>query len=485
MPNKKSIKRNYLLNTSYQILILFVPLITAPYLSRVLGVKNIGMYSYAVSIVSYFTLFAILGTSTYGQRKIAYVQDDREERSRVFFETLIFRSIASITVLIFWLIYICKNQTNEFIYIVLSLNIFSVLTDITWFFQGLEEFAKIIIRNFFIRVISILFVFICIKSSDDLVLYVAGTGILNIIGNISIWLYLPKYITRVKNIKPFRDIKEIVLLFIPTIAIQIYTVLDKTMIGFFSSDSTNNGYYEQAEKIVKISLTVITSLGTVMIPRIAKTYMNGDKEAVNKYMYRSYRFVWFLAIPMCLGFVSIANRFVPIFYGAGYEGTIPLLKLFSTLLIIIGLNNVTGVQFLIPTKKQNIFTRTVIYGAVINLILNIILIPKYFAIGAAIGSIVAELAITIIQFIYIYRLKEFKIINIFCGLPHYLISGCIMFIIISLIDHYLAYNLHSLLIIIIVGMFSYFFVLLFIGDELVMEGLHDLIKMKNKSHKKE
>lgn len=483
MSNKKSIKRNYLLNTSYQILILFVPLITAPYLSRILGVENIGMYSYALSIVSYFTLFAILGTSTYGQRKIAYVQDDKEERSRVFLETLIFRSIASISVLIFWFIYIWKNHTNEFIYIVLSLNICSILSDITWFFQGLEEFEKIIIRNFFIRVISILFVFICIKSSDDLVLYVAGTGILNIIGNLSIWMYLPKYITKVKSIKPFRDTKEIVLLFIPTIAIQIYTVLDKTMIGFFSSDSINNGYYEQAEKIVKISLTVITSLGTVMIPRIAKTYMDGDKEAVNKYMYRSYRFVWLLAIPMCFGFVSVSNRFVPIFYGAGYEGTIPILKLFSTLLIIIGLNNVTGVQFLIPTKKQNIFTKTVIYGAVINLILNVILIPRYFALGAAIGSIVAELAITIIQFLYIYHMKEFKIINIFCGLSHYLISGCIMFIIISIIDHYLEYHIYSLIIIIVVGIFSYFGVLLVMHDELIMEGLQDLKKMRNKLHK--
>lgn len=485
MSNKKSIKINYLLNTSYQILILFVPLITAPYLSRVLGVKNIGMYSYAVSIVSYFTLFAIMGTSTYGQRKIAYVQEDREERSRVFFETLIFRSIASITVLIFWFLFIWKNHTDEFIYMVLSLNIVSVLTDITWFFQGLEEFAKIIIRNLFIRVISILFVFICIKSSDDLVLYVAGTGVLNILGNISIWLYLPKYITKINSIKPFKDIKEIVLLFIPTIAIQIYTVLDKTMIGLFSDDSTNNGYYEQAEKIVKITLTVITSLGTVMIPRIAKTYMVGDKETVKQYLYRSYRFVWLLAIPMCLGFISIANRFVPIFYGTGYEGTIPLLKIFSLLLIIIGLSNVTGVQFLIPTKKQNIFTRTVIYGAAINLILNLIFIPKYYAIGAAIGSIIAELAITIIQFIYIYRLREFKIKNIFTGLSHYLVSGGIMCIIITLIDHYLAYNIYSLFIIIAVGILSYFGILFIMQDELIMEGLKDLKKLRNKLYKSE
>ena len=314
---QKSIKKNYIFNTMYQILLLVVPFITTPYLSRVLGANAIGVYSYANSMVSYFVLFACLGTGVYGQRAISYVQLDKEKRSRIFWETFCFRLIMSLVTLVLYGIYVFFTKENQIIFIILSLNIINIIFEISWFFQGMEEFKKTVLRNTLIKILNIIFIFTCIKNSNDLVWYVLGTMSLTLLGSISLWTYLPKYIQKVKGIKPFRDIKTIIKLFLPTIAIQVYTLVDKSMIGWFSGGEVyfENGYYEQAEKITRICLTVITSLGTVMIPRIGRVFKEGNYEKIKEYLYKSYRFILLLAIPICFGLIAISNIFVPVFFG--------------------------------------------------------------------------------------------------------------------------------------------------------------------------
>lgn len=265
----KSLSKNYLYNLSYQILTLVTPLITTPYISRVLGVDGIGEYSFSYSIVAYFVLLAQFGITNFAQREIAYHQDDRVAHSRIFFEVISFQLLTVLVSLICYYILGIAWQVSSQIYWVQAFNIVAVLFDVSWFFQGLEEFGKIVVRNFIVRLANIAFLFLFINSPDDLILYTFIMGGMNVISGILICLFLKDYVHRVSihEIHPLRNWKPILQLFLPQVAIQVYVVLDKTMLGSFSDSYTENGYYEQADKIIKLLLTIATSLGTVMLPR--------------------------------------------------------------------------------------------------------------------------------------------------------------------------------------------------------------------------
>lgn len=309
----KSLSKNYLYNLSYQILTLVTPLITTPYISRVLGVDGIGEYSFSYSIVAYFVLLAQFGITNFAKREIAYHQDDRAAHSRIFFEIISFQLLTVLVSLICYYILGIAWQVNSQIYWVQALNIFAILFDVSWFFQGIEEFGKIVVRNFIVRLANIAFLFLFINSPDDLILYTFIMGGMNVISGILICLFLKDYIHKVpiQEVHPFRNWKPILQLFLPQVAIQIYVVLDKTMLGFFSDSYTENGYYEQADKIIKLLLTIATSLGTVMLPRMAATVAKGEMKTARKLMMGSYRFSFFLTIPMCLGLVAVSSNFVP------------------------------------------------------------------------------------------------------------------------------------------------------------------------------
>ena len=466
---EKSIKKNYIFNLIYQILLLLIPFITTPYLSRILGPEGIGLYSYSSSIVTYFVLVATLGTATFGQRKISYVQADKEERSRAFWELFIFRLVTStITLAIYLVIFTVVLHENTIIYIILALNIVNIVFDVSWFLQGLEEFGKTVIINIVFKILSLVSIFVFVKTANDLYIYILIMAASTVIGSGLIWLYLPKYLCKVRGIRPFKDLKGILQLFIPTVAIQIYTVLDKSMIGWFTDSNVENGYYEQAEKIVKMALTVVTSLGMVMIPRIAKKYAEKDDDSIKHYLYRSYRFVWLMAIPMFFGLIAVTDIFVPIFLGDGYEKCCILIPIFSGLLFFIGLNNVTGLQFLVPTSRQNIFTITVLIGAFLNCTLNLILIPKFYSIGACISSVIAECAIMIAGFVYVKKTKQFALKPIFTCMWKYLIAGVLMFGLLILIKYFLPATVWALIVLVIIGIIFYFIMLFIMRDEFFM-----------------
>lgn len=480
---KNSIRRNYIYNVSYQVLTLLAPIITTPYTARVLGAEGVGLYSYTFSIVSYFTLFAALGTSRYAQREVAYSQEDKKRASRTFWEVFILRTITGSISLFAYMMYLTAIE-DKTIYLIQGMYIFSEIFDITWFFQGLEEFKKIILRNFSVKIILIAFIFIFIKDSNDLLLYVFGMAFLVLLGNISIWLYLPKYLCKVagKDIKPFRNLNAVMLLFVPAVATQVYTVLDKTMIGMFTDTSFENGYYEQAINIVKMSMTIVTSLGTVMLPRIAYTFAQKDEESLKKYIYKSYRFVWLMATPIFFGLAAVADMAVPWFLGPGYDKVSVLIPILSLLVIVIGLSNVTGVQYLIPTQKQKIFNISVIAGAGVNIVLNFFLIPRYFSVGAAAASIIAECVVTAVQFIYVIRIeKYFEFHKIFGPAAKYFLCAGVMFIILSILKLYLNEMVISTIIMIVLGNIIYFGLLLIFKDEFFMDILNKMIEsVRNK-----
>ena len=470
----KSLSKNYLYNLSYQLLTLLTPFITTPYIARVLGVNGVGEYSFSYSIVAYFVLLAQFGITNYAQREIAYHQEDSWVQSRIFFEVIFFQVLTVLISLIsYYFIGKIFNMVS-IIYWVQALNIVAVLFDVSWFFQGLEEFGKIVFRNFIIRLINIILLFLFIKSSSDLILYTFIMGGMNVVAGIFICLFLSDYIHRVpiKEIHPLRNWKPILQLFLPQVAIQIYVVLNKTMLGFFSDSYIENGYYEQADKIVKLLLTIATALGTVMLPRIAFTVAKGEIEAVREYMMKSYRFSLFLTVPLCFGLISIASNFVPWFFGVDYKPVSGILAILSSILIAVGLSNVTGIQFMVPTNRQNQLTVSVIIGAIFNFIINLYLIPRFYSMGVAFSAVFTEWLVTMIQF-YLVR-DFFKLRNILIQVKNYLFSGLMMFIVTEVLSRQLYPSILNSMIIIFVGIIIYSIVLWSIKDEIILLSINKI-----------
>lgn len=474
--NKKSIKKNYLYNLLYQIITILLPIITTPYISRVLGVEKIGIYSYAISISAYFILFGSLGIALYGQREIAFCQNDKNKYSKAFWEIFFLRVITmSISLIIFYFTFGLHSEYSLY-YKILTLELIGNCIDISWFFQGLEEFKKTVIRNIIVKLISVLCIFLFIKTQNDLYKYFIIYVLSILLGNLSLWFYLPQYVAKVKlkKLKIRKHLKPTLSLFIPQIAIQIYTMLDKTMIGALISDKSEVGFYAQGEKIIKLLLTIITSLGTVMMPRIAFTYSQGEYDKIKEYMNKSFRLVFLLAFPLIFGICVIAENFVPIFFGAGYDRVVIIMQLLSSIILLIGLSNVIGTQYLLPTKRQKEYTISVVVGSLVNLVFNSILIPKFGAVGATIGTIIAEFIVTTIQ-IYFTR-KNFEFKKILKLSKNYIVSAICMFIICLLLKKVIKNNLFSLIAQVIVGMISYGIILILIKDKFVKEIINKILK---------
>lgn len=473
---KKSIKKNYIFNLSYQILLLITPLITTPYVSRVLGAHGIGVVSYTESIVSYFVLAATMGITTYGQREVSYVQDSVEKRSKLFWNTKVLQLITSIIAILIFVFY-SLTRSDKLMFLIFSLNIVAVLFDITWFFQGMEEFGKIVFRNVAFKLINIIYIFTLIKSENDIYLYALGMCLFTVISNISLWFYLPKYVCKleIKELHPFKELRVVISLFIPTIAISIYTVLDKTMIGAITQDAFENGYYEQALKISRMVLTVVTSLGTVMIPRIGYYFEQKNLEEVKRLMYRGYRFVWFLGIPLCFGLIMVSANFVPWFFGDGFDKVVPLLRILSFLILAIGINNVTGMQYLVPAKRQNLFTLTVIIGAATNFFMNLILIRYFQSLGAAIASVTAEIVIAFVQLIIVR--KELSPGRVLKEGINYYIAGAIMAIVLYFIGDVFNSSIIHTAIMVVAGVVVYITSLLVLKDEFLLLSIKSVFRL--------
>ena len=482
---KKSIAKNYIYNLIYQMLTILLPLITTPYLSRVLGAEPIGIYGYTISIVTYFILFGTLGISMYGQRQIAYLQQDKKERSKIFWEIIIIRTITlSISILLFYLVY---GRSGEYAiyYRILIIQLVANLFDISWFFQGLEEFDKTVVRNLIVKLLSLVLIFVVIKTPDDLWKYFAIFVGAELLGNMTLWLYVPKYIEKI-NIRELElksHIKPTLSLFIPQIAVQIYTVLDKTMIGKITNDMVEVGYYEQAQKIIKASLTVIVALQTVMNSRIANAYARKDQKEIKKCLESSFNFVWFLTIPMMFGLIAISSKFVPWYYGEGFDGVIPIMIATAPILIPIGLNGITGTQYLVQIGKQKIYTISLILGAIVNVLLNLVLIHFFKGIGAAIASVIAETIILIIQLKYFK--EQFTILEILKLSIKCLISGIVMFIVVFLLANYMSVSIINTLIQAIAGIITYFIMLIILKYQFLKDILNQVISGAKKKLGKE
>ena len=454
--NKTSVKRNFIYNILYQLLILVIPLITAPYLSRVVGADGVGTYSYTYSIVYYFMMFTLLGVNNYGNRMIAKVRDDKEKLSKTFFSIYMIQLILGIVMLILYFIYISFFEIKyKNIALIESLFIISSILDINWFFFGMEEFKKTITRNTIVKISTVILIFIFVKSSGDLWKYILIMSAMTCISQILLWSFLIGKIN-FKKIN-FNDvkihIKADLILFIPVIAISLYKIMDKIMLGNLSNIH-EVGYYENAEKIINVPLTLITALGTVMLPRISNIISKGKDGEVIEYIQKSTKFIFFISLPMCFGLIAIGKNFAPLFFGKSFNKTGVLIQLLAITIPFISFANVIRTQYLIPKEKDSVFVISVILGAILNFIMNSIFIPKYKSIGACFGTIAAEF---IVMFYQVYKIrKELKIFKYMKTSIKFIIRSIIMFIIIYLLNYININSFIRIIFQIIFGVFIYF-----------------------------
>lgn len=397
-----SLKKNFIYNLMYQLLVLIVPIVVSPYLSRVIGASGIGIYSYTYSIVYYFMILTLLGINNYGNRTIAKVRNDSKKLSKTFWSIYVFQLTLGLFMVFLYLIYIFLFDISYFqIATIEILFIISAILDINWFYFGLEEFKVTITRNAIVKVGTLLLIFIFVKAEQDLwkyTLIMAGTTCFS---QGMLWGILWKRITFVKitwdDVK--KHIKPNLVLFFPVIAISLYKIMDKIMLGNISG-VVEVGYYENAEKIVNIPLTFISALGTVMLPRISNILSKRKEDTSKKvedYIFKSIQFVMFMAFIMCFGLIATGYHFAPLFFGEGFQKVGILIMLLAITLPFLFFASVLRTQYLIPNEQDKIYIISVSLGAIVNLILNCMLIPTLGSVGACIGTIFAEFMVMFYQ----------------------------------------------------------------------------------------
>lgn len=481
---EKSIKINIALNTLYQILTMIIPFITTPYVSRVIGSEGIGIYSFTLSIQTYFSMFAALGTVSYGTREIARNRNDKYNRSLLFWEIELLTIFTSLVCIIVWVIFIGLSNSYRTYYVVLTMNLLNTMFDISWFFNGLEQFKYTIIKNSIFKILGVVLIFIFIKKSTDLVLYIGIMSMTTLLGTLSMWFYLKHFLCKIsiKDIHIMHHLKETVIYFVPTIATSIYTVLDKTLIGTITDNSKENGYYEQASKIINMlkSLT-FTALNTVLGSRISYLFAQNKIDEIRKRIDKSVNYILFVGFGIMFGLIAIADRFVPVFFGTGYSRVSILIKLLSPIIVIIGISNCLGSQYYNPAglrKKSAIY---IIIGSITNLVLNLLLIPRYWSCGAAMATIIAELIITILyilncnNYLNFYKIIQFSWKKI--------ISGMIMFIVINFYNSLQLKNIIIIIFQVFSGVIIYVGLLILLRDRFIID-IMNIIFTKLRKDKK-
>ena len=443
-----SIKKNLGYQLFYQVLVTCMPLITAPYLARVLGSEQLGVFSFTNSIVSYFTLFAMLGVTSYGTRSIATCKDDKDVRSITFWEIFVFQIITSLFCIVLFLLYFiffCRD--NRLVLLLQGINLLSVLFDINWLFFGVEDFKITVTRNAVIKVFSVLLILLTVKSSSDLWIYTFIMTFSTLASNFVLWKFVGKYISfrSIKTVNKsgiVKHIKSNLMLFIPLAAMHIYHAMDKTMLGALATYD-ESGFYYNADKVVGIPVGIITGFGTAMLPRVSALVGEGEKKKSDEYFNLFIRLIALVTYALAFGIASVSKEFVPIFFGDGYDSCILLIICLSPVLVIKGYCYVSRTLYLIPNHLEKVYTGSVIFGAIVNLIANIIFIPRFGALGAVFGTVLAEFSSCAWQFVLMRKYIHYgkSLIKSFV----YFVFGLIMFIIVRLSSYVIQNNVFSLI----------------------------------------
>lgn len=423
------VKSNILYNMAYQILILIVPLITTPYISRVLLPDGIGYYSITVAITKYFIIFSHLGMANYGNRCIAKVRDNKEQLSITFWNLFYFQSIISILIIILYIAYISFWGYNKYgIVIICQIPyILSSIFEVSWFFYGNEQFKLIVIKNVIIKIITAILIFIFVKDIKDVWIYTLINSLSLLIGQICLW---PNILKNISITKPKKELilnhlKPNLILFISVVAVSAHTLMDKVMLDLLSNKA-ELGYYENSYKIMDICCCIIGAIGIVMLPRITNLMSKKETNKINKYIDKSVTYIMMLAVGITFGLAGVAQEFSVIYFGENFAKSGIIMMAISPTILLYSWENILKTQYLLPNNKDKIYVKATICAAIVNVIINLLLIKKIGAVGAAIGTTLAMLASTIYN--TMGCAKKLNIIKQLKKVLIYISFGIIMFL---------------------------------------------------------
>ena len=361
--------KNYAYNLSYQLLVILLPIITTPYVTRVFSSDDLGTYGYFNSIVTYFILLATLGVANYGTKVISGHRKEIEKNFWGIYSLQLGATVISMSMyaLLCLTLPVMKNPVAY----ILGLSLVSKGLDISWLFQGLEDFRKITVRNITVKIVGVISIFLFVKSANDLYLYVFLLTIFELLGQLSMWLPAQELIGKLHfDIEYARHhVKPVILLFLPQVAISLYVTLDRTMLGALAS-TKDVGIYDQALKLVNILLTLVTSLGSVMLPRVAHLLVTGDYKAVNKMHEMSFLVYNLVIFPMMAGILIVNDDFVQFFLGQDFQDARYAIAIMIFRMFFIGWTNIMGIQMLIPHNQNKEFMISTTAPAIISVGLN-------------------------------------------------------------------------------------------------------------------
>lgn len=475
----KSIKGNFVYNMIGTVSGFLFPMITFPYVSRVIMAEGIGQVQFYTSIINYIVLLTSLGIPLYATREIARVRDNAIELSRTTIEIISLNLILNLIgyVVLFIICFTFDEIIQNIpLFILLSSSIFLTTIGCPWFYSGIEDFKYVTIRGLIIKVICVCFLFIFVKDKDDLMYYATYT-VLGTIGNYILnFIRLRKYIRLdgilLRDLNIWHHLKPAFAIFVFNLVTSIYVNLDKVMVGLLK-DSESVGYYTSASMLSHILLTIITSLGVVMLPRLSNCIKNGNMDVFNRLARKSYNFIVTMSFPICGGLIILAPNLIRIFSGEGFLPAITTLQILSPIIVAIGISNLLGIQILYPLGKIKIVTLSTMIGAIVNCILNILLIPSMAQDGAAIATVCAELCVTLAQFALAKKFVTFKFIDkqfFYCfATTVIMMSICHFFIVFGGLS-----DIMNLIIVPIIGGLIYGTVMLILKNEIVIEGLYTI-----------
>lgn len=459
----KKLLQNYLFNSAYQLLLIIIPLFTTPFLTRTLGKDALGIDSYVLSVVTMVEIIGALGLNTYSSREIAYKKGKKEGLYNTFLELFSLRMILFLCVGIFYVFFL-KTSKYKTYFLIQCITLAAYFFDTSWFFIGIEEMKAVVILNTTVKIISTVLIFLLIRSPENLGMYELIYGSSNALSSFGLFAMLHKYLKKekVQSLNLKRHIIPVLALFLPQAAISMYAQFDKIMIGRLCTDIAQVSFYDKGEQIVKAPLALITAFTAVVMPRIASHYVKKDWEGIRKIVSQTMNLVVLVFVPMAVGLSMVADIFVPFYLGKDYVASVQVVQVLSPILVAIGLSNVTGSQFLVATDQTRALTISYILSAVTNIISNALLIPKYGAIGACIGTVAAESIAFFVQYkIMRSMLGSMKLLG---SIIKKMVACIGMAFIVWGMKLVFGKSLESMVVQILVGMFAYFTILFVLHD---------------------
>lgn len=464
------ITRNYIYNLAYQLLVLLAPLVTAPYLARVLGASNLGIYSYVNSSGNIITTLSLLGIYAYGNRQTAYVRDNKNELTKTFWELEVTRVVLGVIGTVIYLIYAHFNPEHSWYFLIYYPYILAQFIDCSWIYVGLEDMKPAVMKNFITKVINIIGIFVFVRDRDDVWIYIFMLAITTLIANISVYTQLPKYIegprgeTRPDARKILYHIKGSIYLFLPQVASLFYLQIDKVMLKWLTGQTAQVSFYDYAEKMINIPLSIITVMSTVMMPRIANEFKNNNnnKGMIQNLLVKAGRYALLMTFPLMIGMFCIAQQFVPWYLGDEFLPTATAMMILTPIVLFNSLAGISGAQYFTATNQISILMKAYISAAVLNIIVNAILIPGYGYVGAAIATVGSSLISVVIQYFHLNKQLNVKALWNY-GLK-YLVGGAVMGVAIWLITRGMPAKAITTIVQILIGGVVYGCYLLLIKD---------------------